>query len=184
MQSHFKTRLLGAFVTVIALAIALPTVLDGSRASRNLDVAIPPMPLTGSWSDIEQERKVRIDLEQLASGEAERQIHAPEVAVVSSNEPAAPRALGDRAHKDNEQVPYAWTLQLGAFSQRDNAHQLRDQLRAKGYKAYVQEMANDGLTRVYVGPELQRAKIEALQRELKELLKQNDIHIRRFVAES
>lgn len=184
MQSHFKTRLLGAFITVLALAIALPTVLDRSRANRTLDASIPPMPLTGSWSDIEQERRVRIDLEQLASGEAERQIRAPEIAVAATNEPAAPRALSDRAHKDSDQVPYAWTLQLGAFSQRDNAHQLRDRLRAEGYKAYVQEMADDGLTRVYVGPELQRAKIEALQRELQRKLQQNDIHIRRFVAES
>lgn len=184
MQTHFKTRLLGAFVTVVALAIALPTILDHSRASRSLDVAIPPMPLTGSWSDIEQERRVRIDLEQLSSGEAARQIDAPEVVVVNQNEPAALRTLGDRAHKDSDQRPYAWTLQLGAFSQRDNAHQLRDQLRAQGYKAYVQEMADDGLTRVYVGPELQRSAIEALQRELQRNLKQNDIHIRRFEAES
>lgn len=45
-------------------------------------------------------------------------------------------------------------------------------------------MTTDGLTRVYVGPELQRSKIEALQQQLKKELQQSDLHIKRFKAES
>jgi DedD protein len=73
---------------------------------------------------------------------------------------------------------------LGAFGNRDNAMRFRDDLRKKGYKAYVQEFSDQGMTRVYVGPELRRADAEVLQTKLKKDLKQQDIYLRRYEAES
>ena len=67
---------------------------------------------------------------------------------------------------------------------RKNAFDLRDTLRAEGYKAYTQKFPGDDLTRVYVGPEMQRSQIEALQKKLRTELKQKDIYIRRYRAES
>jgi DedD protein len=184
MEQHLKKRILGAFVTVIAVAIALPIVLDGSRSQLALQSDIPPMPDMPEWSRVEDERRVRIELEQLASGEAAAQIAVPDTDVVEQNDPAPPRGQSDRTELDSNQLPYAWTLQLGAFSEQKNAFALRDQLRAKGYKAYTQEFTSDKLTRVYVGPELQRSQIETLQKQLRKELKQQDIHIKRYRAES
>ncbi len=184
MEQHLKKRILGAFVTVIVVAIALPIVLDGSRSQLALQSNIPPMPDMPEWSRVEDERRVRIELEQLASGEAAAQIAVPEMDVVEQNDPAPPRGQSDRPELDSNQLPYAWTLQLGAFSEQKNAFALRDQLRAKGYKAYTQEFTGDKLTRVYVGPELQRSQIETLQKQLRKELKQQDIHIKRYRAES
>jgi len=184
MEQHLKKRVLGAFVTVIALAVALPIVLDGSRSQIRLQSDIPPMPEMDAWEPIDNERHVRIDLEKLASGETQEAVELAPVRTVEQDDPAALRSKGDRAVHDDQHIPYAWSLQLGAFEKRENAHALRDQLRKEGYKAYVQEFADDSLTRVYVGPELQRSKIEALQQQLKLKLKQDDIHIKRFKSET
>ena len=180
MEQHLKKRILGAFVTVLALGIAMPIVLDGSRSHIQLQSDVPAMPVMEPWQPIENERHVRIDLETLASGDADEEVELTEVRVVEQDDPAALGSKGDRAALDDQQLAYAWTLQLGAFEKRSNAHALRDKLRNKGYKAYVQEFASDKLTRVYVGPELQRSKIEALQQTLRTELKQRDIHIKRF----
>lgn len=184
MEQHLKKRILGAFVTVVALAIAMPIVLDGSRSQIRLTSDMPAQPELGAWQPIENERRVRIDLEDLASGKTRADVELPPVRTVETDDPAALGSRGDRAAIDDQQKAYAWTVQLGAFKQRKNAHALRDSLRQKGYKAYVQEMNTDGLTRVYVGPELQRSKIEALQQQLKKELQQSDLHIKRFKAES
>lgn len=184
MEQHLKKRILGAFVTVVALAIAMPIVLDGSRSQISLDSDIPPQPAMEPWQPIKNERHVRLDLEQLATGDAEKAIKMPEINVVETNDAPQQGSHGDRAVADSQSLPYAWTLQLGAFEKRKNAHALRDRLRKQGYKAYVQELGNDRLTRVYVGPELQRSKIEALQQKLRKQLKQNDLHIKRYHAES
>ena len=64
-----------------------------------------------------------------------------------------------------------WAVQLGSFSNRQNAIALRDRLRAKGYPAFVMSTDNDrgAMTRVFVGPEPERARaaatIEKLERE-------------------
>lgn len=184
MEQHLKKRILGAFVTVVALAVAMPVVLDGSRSQIQLRSDIPVQPEMEPWQPLENERRVRIELEDLAAGKTEEEVTLPEVRVVKQDDSAAPRTKGDRAALDDQKQAYAWSVQLGAFEKRANAHALRDQLRAKGYKAYVQEFAAEGLTRVYVGPELQRSKIEAIQKQLSAELKQDDFHIKRFKAES
>ncbi|WP_430462307.1 SPOR domain-containing protein [Thalassolituus sp. LLYu03] len=184
MEQHLKKRILGAFVTVIAIAIALPIVLDGSRSQIGLTSDMPPIPETPDWAYVEDERKVRIELEQLDSGEAAEQIAVPESEIVEQNAPLPPGAKMDRTSLDSANIPYAWTLQLGAFSDDKNAYALRDKLRDKGYKAYTQKFPQDTLTRVYVGPEVQRSEIEALQKKLQAELKQQDIPVKRYRAES
>jgi DedD protein len=62
-------------------------------------------------------------------------------------------------------------IQLGSFSQADNARALRDRLRKQGYAAFDERLTGlDGksTTRVRIGPELDRA---ALERQLAKLRK-------------
>ena len=65
----------------------------------------------------------------------------------------------------------AWAVQLASFAESARAVELRDQLRADGYEAFLSSYrAPDGeaLTRVAVGPYLDLARAETLQRELSE----------------
>ena len=104
--------------------------------------------------------------------------------MAEQNEQADPGSRGDQTTLDSDNLPYAWTLQLGAFSDEKNAFDLRDKLRKQGYKAYTQAFPDDNLTRVYVGPEVQRSEIERLQDKLKKTLGMKDIYLRRYRAES
>ncbi|MEW6353320.1 MAG: SPOR domain-containing protein [Pseudomonadota bacterium] len=82
--------------------------------------------------------------------------------------PAAPRADTKRMDVD------AWVVQLGSFSSEQNASKLRDQLRDKGYSAFVETVAGSGggkVFRVRVGPELERARAEAVRDKLEKELK-------------
>ena len=62
----------------------------------------------------------------------------------------------------------AWALQAGSFSEEGNAQVLRDQLRVKGYPAYIDEQkTSDGKAyRVRIGPELDRERVEKLKSKL------------------
>lgn len=184
MEQHLKKRIVGALVTVIAVAIVLPILLDGSRAKLSLDVDIPPIPETAEWSDDQRERRVRIELEQLASGDSLAATTPQPTRTVERDDPAAPRTLGDRGAVDDENLPYAWTLQVGAFSQRNNAEKFRDRLLSDGFKSYLEEQVDSEWVRVYVGPVLQRHQAEALQAQLKQQLQQQEVFIKRFRARS
>jgi len=55
-----------------------------------------------------------------------------------------------------------WFVQVGSFSKKDNALELRDRLRNAGYTAFVETSTVDGTTihRVKVGPEMDKARAE------------------------
>ncbi len=67
----------------------------------------------------------------------------------------------------------AWVVQLGSFSSEQNAWALRDKLRNKGYHAFVERVTEGGkmVIRVRIGPELQRAKADAVQQKLEKEMK-------------
>lgn len=184
MEQHLKKRILGALITVIAVAIVLPILLDGGRAKLPLEADIPPMPVVQDWSDDSSERRVRIELEQLASGESANQTAIETSRQVERDDPAVPGVQGDRGGVDDRDLPYAWTLQVGAFSKRLNAEQLRQQLQLDGFKSYLEQAPDDAWVRVYVGPVLQRAQAENLQQQLRDKLQQKDVYIKRFRARS
>ena len=59
----------------------------------------------------------------------------------------------------------AWAVQLSSFANAANAVALRDALRGRGFVAFV-ETAPDKTTRVYLGPELQKANAVSAQQRL------------------
>ncbi|WP_017445966.1 SPOR domain-containing protein [Gayadomonas joobiniege] len=65
----------------------------------------------------------------------------------------------------------AWTIQLGSFSKRSNADSLLKKLKQAGYVAYSRQVETSSgvLSKVYVGPELEKAKLEQQLPELQKL---------------
>jgi DedD protein len=61
-----------------------------------------------------------------------------------------------------------WVVQLGSFSSAENAEGLRQTLRTQGYNAYTLSIQVDGkpITRVYVGPVVEREEANRLRDEL------------------
>ncbi|MDP2548822.1 SPOR domain-containing protein [Oceanobacter sp. 4_MG-2023] len=260
MEKHLNKRILGAVVTVLALGIAVPIVIDGSSQRLTIDQDMPPMPDMPDWTEVQNQQRIRIDLEQLASGEAAAQLLTPQpgtaateptgtatasTATASTEQtaktaaataqqgtaaghgepvtgantvaastatpavtpaqtakpvaaetgqadsdvlaglddmiPAAVRKQPDRGHLDDSGLPYAWVVQLGAFSSADNAMGFRDTIRQQGFKAFART-DDDGLTRVFAGPELQQQQAETLRSQLEKKLQRSDLRIKRFMA--
>ena len=59
-------------------------------------------------------------------------------------------------------------MQLGRFSNRENAERLAARVSDKGFRSYLEPLQRDGKTlyRVRVGPEPSRADAEALAKRL------------------
>ena len=183
MEKHLNKRILGAVVTVLAVAVVVPIVIDRSRQNLTIDDDMPPMPDMPDWAEVENQKRIRMDLEALASGEAEEDLQPPPVSTADADDPV-PEVVtqnADQAVQNEEFLPYAWMIQVGAFSKRDNAEGFRDSLRQKGYKSFVRS-DGDGLTRVFVGPELQREAIDSLRARLTKELKRDDLRVKQYKA--
>lgn len=74
----------------------------------------------------------------------------------------------------------AWAVQLGSFAKPDNATALRDKLRHMGYTAFVERVPGVGgtMTRVFVGPELERGNAVKTQEKLRAETKLDGIVVR------
>lgn len=72
----------------------------------------------------------------------------------------------------------AWVIQMGSFKNKTNALKMVNQLRASGYRAFIQQLpSSDGNnTRVFVGPENKQYLARALASQM-----ENDLHMHGIV---
>jgi DedD protein len=61
-----------------------------------------------------------------------------------------------------------WAVQLGSFSNKDNAEKLAADLRKQGYAAFLSQLSTDSgeLHRVRIGPQKDRESAEAMASRL------------------
>lgn len=66
----------------------------------------------------------------------------------------------------------AWILQLGSFKHKENVNSLREKLLNAGFKTFTKPVKTKSgiLSKVYLGPELDKAKLVQAQAKLKELV--------------
>ena len=186
MDEHsFKQRIVGAIVLVALAVIFIPMLLPGHRDIGFTDNGspIPPKPA-------ELENLKVLELEKPQPAPAPREIvrtpideRSPETPAGEVESPSAEKTpppeevlaepKTNQATQTDATTPKAWAVQVGSFTQRENAMRLRDQLRSKKYKAFVEQISSAGKTfyRVRVGPEVSRDKAEALQKELQSKMK-------------
>jgi DedD protein len=92
---------------------------------------------------------------------------APSPKPAPAPEPAAKPAPAPGPQAGGEVT--AWAVQVGSFSSSDNAQALRERLKTAGFDAFTEPgRSADGsaFTRVFVGPEIQRDKADALAARL------------------
>lgn len=70
-------------------------------------------------------------------------------------------------------LPDAWVVQVGSFTTKEAANKLRDDLQADGQKAYVRTTVsgNTAISRVYIGPKLDKNQALALKEQMDRRLK-------------
>lgn len=204
MEERLKQRLVGATVLVALAVIFVPMLLDGEGDSQS-DTAIPPKaeqglgrpaPGTGAVLPAGAEVQDKVPAADAPAGaavqigaereEAERANAVPvEPAGKSPAEakpvPAAASKLpGQEAPRSDVAPaagPTAWVVQVASFSREENALALRDKLRAAGYTAFIERLRQPGedIFRVRIGPEVERARAEALRDRLEREIKAKGI---------
>ena len=193
MDQQLKERLIGTAVLIALAVIFIPMVLDGT----SYDDAIiqesnipqrPAMPLdskaltipraVGEPAAILPPSKMETDdqgsddrimvFERLVSpntdqasdtGQTER---APDVTMQESS---------PKETDISEQLT-AWIVQLGSFSDSENAELLNRKLKNAGYASFIESLEKNGVTsyRVRIGPEIKRENADSLLKKLQDTL--------------
>lgn len=181
MDDGLKQRLVGALV-LLALGVLFVPVLFEPENRRKVDrtTQIPPAPHIETLVVKDPVRNKSIEVvkpaaqmyELLPETESETVAAtkaAPKVKAASSSQPKSP----DRKVLDERGVPKAWAVQVASFNTEARAEVLRDQLLDQEYPAFTRTLntSKGRVTRVYVGPKINRDKALTLKGVLDKSLK-------------
>lgn len=163
MDDGLKKRLIGATVLVSLVVIFVPMLLQNEpvidQGIRESNIPLPPK--TDFSSRVIPDKMEPPPLPKPAV------TIEPEPATVVDDKPAPqppePEKIEPPKVETREGLS-AWVIQVGSFSQRDNADNLLQQLRAKEFAADIEQISIKGSTlfRVLIGPEVDRGKAEKL----------------------
>lgn len=171
-ENTVRYRLVGALVMVSLAVIFVPMILsgEGEIPLTSPGATIPPEPdyrftdqvvQTPVEEPVRAEAPVATVVESIVAADVDTESVAP----LHPDVPAETQTAA--APQEPIAIPKgvsSWSVQVASFSNKKNAVQMRDMLRAKNYSAYVEEIkTSKGLNwRVRVGPELQRPLAEKL----------------------
>lgn len=115
---------------------------------------VPDTPSTAAGSEQSATESVPAESEEQPAAENQ---------AAAENQPA-PSETSEKPASSADQ-PSGWVVQLGSFSQEDNAGDLTDKLQQAGYAAFVEpvEQAGKRVYRVRVGPEVMRSEAEKVR---------------------
>lgn len=176
-----KQRLVGAVVLVSLAVIFIPMLLDGGKQEgmptfgSNIPekpdyhfepLEIPLQPVEPIPEDRPQliEESEPAPAKPVPPAEAKPSPAAKRKPIAKPKPESKPEVASTPATE-----PVGWVVQVGSFSQADNAMALRDKLRGAGFTAFVEKLKTGEGTvyRVRVGPELRREAAEAQLEKLK-----------------
>lgn len=184
MDQGLKQRIIGALVLIVAAVVFLPMLLSGQDETVTVEVDAPPAPQMDQ-REIDVAAPVELpqpeqvpdlpptplpDPAPIPLPEPSEPPTPPEPAVAVVTEPE-PVVQDEPASTPSVPAPAPagdWVVQLGSFSNDANAQGLRETLLTQGYNAYTRSSTVDGksLTRVYVGPVIDREGANRLRDEL------------------
>lgn len=170
-KDQLKRRMVGAMVLVSLAVIFVPMLLDKRITDDQVGAVIPKRD-TGPFD------------ERLASQAPEPIERAEPAAEAFDPNRLPPTAAGVPGPGSSDPAPVtapsAWVVQVGSFSQQDNASGVAAKLRAAGFDTVVEPVTLEGQTlyRVQVGPVIEEAGAEALRASIKDKL-QLDGKVRR-----
>lgn len=194
MNEVLKQRLIGALILVALGVVFWPIIFvePGQQGGAD-EVVIPPRPnvtttpieppdMAGLRPSREITKATEPEAESLPLPEPEEAALPVETAAnVEAQQPAAaPVPVKPSAEEktrseppvkpalDADGIPVTWILRVASVSSADKSDQLRKDLLAMGHKAYVQKVNSDGRTlyRVYIGPKVEKARLESVRREI------------------
>lgn len=192
MASQFKNRLVGVTILVASVVIFLPSIIDGKKTIyKDEFVSTPIKPQvqehlsppkvanneTGDVVDPETVENPDWEIEEFAETVTVDQT-PQEKEVIQQAEPvktevAVTKPVATKQTAKVKTQEKAWTIQLGAFQNAANINQLLKKLNKAGYQAHTipTDVIDGELTRVFVGPNVSKSKLEKQLPQLKRLTK-------------
>jgi DedD protein len=182
VDRQLKQRVVGAAVLVALCVVFIPIFLDNGALDTTVPDAsgIPPAPDGDFSSRVIPLSEEKIDELEAQAGEPPRspvaetsehiaaapEVPAGEVAALIVDETVPGAGGGDSPRTG----VVAWSVQLGSFSNDDNARRLIEKLRDEGFPAYLERrLEQDGsVFKVRVGPEIRREDAERLRARLEQ----------------
>jgi len=185
MERALKERIIGAIILVIFVVLVVPIFLDGPPVDGEIvseRVLLPgqkdqdiktvvlergrsePIPVANSTQDNSakpkdvpaEPRLTQPNPEAVSQQETVREEQDP--VLQPQSEPVKPAAS----------TTGMWAVQLGSFSNKQNAEKLAADLRKQGYAAFLSQLQTSSgqLHRVRIGPQKDRASAEAMAARL------------------
>lgn len=162
MDDGLKQRLVGAIVLLALAVIFVPVLFDRERMEPiDTQTQIPPPP------EIEVVQLPKPSSPEWVEPAPEPQsmfTPAEDQAVPSAPEPATEEPLAEGK---------SWVLQVASFRSEEHAEGLRRRLVDMGYPAYTRRVSfkNGDITRVYVGPKLDKPALLEIKKTIDQRLK-------------
>jgi DedD protein len=197
VDEGLKKRLLGAAVLASLAVIFVPMLIEGPPANRQELGEIPPPPERKDFAstmlreEVTRPQPVRVDIPPVSPasvvGSAEPVVASPRPEPEPEPQPVPPESApeAEPPAQAQEQEPTAgtspapqvatetgltaWVVQVGSFSNRDNANRLIEKLREAGFQtadAEQVELLGETRYRVRGGPMVEKAKAERLLPEI------------------
>ena len=197
MTSALKNRLVGTIIIVALAVIFLPDFLDGKKqTNREPFVSVPANPPIKPIVEPEpfpSERVARAAVPEVEVEEAEAlddvyesqektelqasELQASDDTQTTSTSPKPKDELASQtvieASNDLAEEDAGWVIQLGSFRHEKNVKSLLAKLERAGYRAFSRKIQTSSglLNKVFVGPDLDKQKLESALPHLKELTK-------------
>ncbi len=191
-----KERIIGAVVLVFVAVLVVPIFLDGPPDDQ--ETISTSVTLPGQVDEERQQQTIVLNRDrsepvpatraesppatETTPAAATQSPPKPEVGVAESPEPAeesepqekpvdSPATAPEVEPKEQVATTSAtgmWAVQLGSFSNQQNAEKLAASLRDQGYAAFLSQLERSGtaLHRVRIGPQKDRAGAEQIAAQL------------------
>lgn len=170
-----KERVIGAAVLVIFAVLVVPVFLDGPP--QGTEIVSESVSLPGQNDEGRKQQTIVLDRDRSQPVPATN-VPAP---APSPTEPAIRKAKAEpdaaevqvaaapqQAQPEESSSTGMWAVQLGSFSNKDNAERLASDLRDQGFAAFLSQLPTDAgkLQRVRVGPQKDRDSAQAVAAQL------------------
>ena len=185
MEIKAKQRLIGAIVLLAIVAIFLSLLLHNPDPSTNLSMTTTtPLALNKSIVQLQ----LLSPVPKIDDSTGLRSTSSLPVPVLASKSIQSKNLVQQHTPYDIKslfsKIPIAWIIQVAVFKNHDNARHLLQRLQKKGFDAYLKRTYEDKIiTRVFIGPEIDRNKLNKIQKELKKQIRLNGI-IKKYQWES
>lgn len=190
LDRRLKQRIVGAAVLLALVVVFLPMLFQRGDEQRPVRVEAPPMPPTP------QAVVAPVEPVVVPEPQAEAAVVDGVAGVVPPSQPIVPsgpiappaEAVAEqpartlepaeqvRSRLDADGLPVSWAVQLASLSNRARAEELQKKLRGQGFTAYIRSA--EGMSRVFVGPLIERAEADRVSAQIARQYKLSPIVVR------